>query len=415
MSLSVGLQLTGVDDYIQSNVNCILPVQDKPQKPQKGLAKISIGDEPEDLQHQYTEQSTQKLTKVVVRLEDCLACSGCVTSAETVLIEQQGLPEFRKQVQQCKSSETQKRIICTIADEVIASMCAVHEQSFQMVWTRIENFLRSEGVDEVCDLSLAQDISLYAIYDEWKQYEQMNRTLLTSTCPGWVCYAEKNKGKEMFPFMSTVCSSMTIAGMMMKQNNRNIYHVSLQMCYDKKLEATKTYNDVHVVDCVLSTNEIDALIDWNAPIASFTTNRTVGFVSSPARFIAQRENKGIEFKQTKNKDYYENDGIIIATGFRNIQNVVRNVLTQQKYQQMTKKTQFIEIEACPGGCICGGGQIKCLPKEREERMKKMNAVLQIKVVDEKNYEIYQQWKNIIHMELIDRKEKTEQSALQLNW
>lgn len=39
---------------------------------------------------------TQKLEKAKVSLNDCLACSGCVTSAETVLITQQSHEELRK-------------------------------------------------------------------------------------------------------------------------------------------------------------------------------------------------------------------------------------------------------------------------------------------------------------------------------
>ncbi len=51
-------------------------------------AKIRIGDDGSYSQ-QRADGSNQKLEKASITLEDCLACSGCVTSAETVLIEQQ--------------------------------------------------------------------------------------------------------------------------------------------------------------------------------------------------------------------------------------------------------------------------------------------------------------------------------------
>ncbi|EMS14617.1 iron hydrogenase [Entamoeba histolytica HM-3:IMSS] len=398
MSLSVGLQIAGVDDYIQQNLVCVMPLKETPPQEHKGAAKISLGGPEEG-------NELPKLTKVTVRLEDCLACSGCITSAETVLIEQQGLPEFRKNI---KELSQRKKVICTIADECIASMSVVHNQPFNVVWTRVEKALKKEGVDELRDLSQAQDISLFGIYDEFKEYQKMNKVLLTSTCPGWVCYSEKMQGKWMFEYMSKVASSMTIAGMIMKKQNSEIYHVSIQMCFDKKLEATKTYNNIHVIDCVLTTSEIDSIIDWNEPINEITSTRMKGFISSPAQYIALMEQKKEPFKVTRNKDFLENDGIAIANGFRNIQNVVRFVKSKTKLQ-------FIEVEACPGGCICGGGQIKCSPKEKDERVKKMMEILEPKVVDEKNKSIYESIKDSIKLTFNDRKESAQENALHLNW
>lgn len=50
---------------------------------------------PADFAH-LQDGRTQKLEKAKVSLNDCLACSGCVTSAETVLITQQSHEELRK-------------------------------------------------------------------------------------------------------------------------------------------------------------------------------------------------------------------------------------------------------------------------------------------------------------------------------
>lgn len=44
----------------------------------------------------FQDGGTQKLEKAKISLDDCLACSGCVTSAETVLITQQSHEELRK-------------------------------------------------------------------------------------------------------------------------------------------------------------------------------------------------------------------------------------------------------------------------------------------------------------------------------
>lgn len=397
MSLSVGIQLAGVDDYIATNQVCVMPVRETPQQ-KKGAAKIVIG-EPGDVK----DEALPQLTRVTVRLEDCLACSGCITSAETVLIQQQGLPEFRKQV-----AGSGKRVICTVADESVASMAAAHNQSFAEVWRRIVNAMKKEGVEEVRDLQLGMYVQLEALYQEYLKYKSEGKVLLSSTCPGWVCYVEKMQGDWIFPYMSKVASAMSIQGMLTKETDDSVYHVSIQMCYDKKLEATKTLNGKHPVDCVLATSEIDSIIDWDEAITLDGTERDHGMVTSPALFIAHKEGAG-EFKATRNKDFHESGSFAIANGFRNIQNVVRMLKSKTHFS-------FVEVEACPGGCICGGGQIKCSVKEKDERVKRMMAVLKpVLSIPDEFVQTYQRIHDTISVDFVDHKKKEEASALHLNW
>ena len=98
--------------------------------------------------------------------------------------------------------------------------------------------------------------------------------VLTSNCPGWVCYAEKSQPQSI-PYLSTVKSSQQILGTVVKSilkslqspdinsgvtseqlenvngdgllqslqtSNLNIYVVSVQPCFDKKLEASRLVN-----------------------------------------------------------------------------------------------------------------------------------------------------------------------------
>lgn len=61
------IKLAQIDDYIAPSQNCIQP-------------KIMKKD--------------QKLEKATITLNDCLACSGCITSAESILIEQMSVKKF---------------------------------------------------------------------------------------------------------------------------------------------------------------------------------------------------------------------------------------------------------------------------------------------------------------------------------
>ena len=95
MAFSGIVQLTDLDDFIAPSQECIKPVPVTKKSGNKGQAKIKI-----EADGSYTEQladgSEKKLEKAAITLADCLACSGCITSAETVLIEQQSSQALRK-------------------------------------------------------------------------------------------------------------------------------------------------------------------------------------------------------------------------------------------------------------------------------------------------------------------------------
>lgn len=121
--------------------------------------------------------------------------------------------------------------------------------------------------------------------------------ILTSVCPGWICYAEKTHGSFILPYIrsfdffnfylinfssltkikyinSTVKSPQQIMGSLVKDylcknifdiTPDSIYHVCVMPCYDKKLESSRKdfFNEFHQskdVDCVLSTSPFDTLL-----------------------------------------------------------------------------------------------------------------------------------------------------------
>jgi iron only hydrogenase large subunit-like protein len=96
MAFSGVLRLTDLDDFIGPSQECIKPV---PSAKKVGVtstvgAKVKVSAD-----GSYSDaQSGKKLEKASITLQDCLACSGCVTSAETVLIEQQSGQQMEKYV-----------------------------------------------------------------------------------------------------------------------------------------------------------------------------------------------------------------------------------------------------------------------------------------------------------------------------
>ena len=116
------------------------------------------------------------------------------------------------------------------------------------------------GADFVFDLKLAEDISLIEQNREFIECYQSNssadgtnlisntkRPILTSSCPGWICYAEKTHGSWILPFISRVKSAQQIMGSMIKHHlsqklrvlPNDICHITIMPCFDKKLEGKK--------------------------------------------------------------------------------------------------------------------------------------------------------------------------------
>jgi iron only hydrogenase large subunit-like protein len=160
-----------------------------------------------------------------------------------------------------------------------------------------------------------------------------------------------------------------------------VYHVCLMMCYDKKLEATRqdfAENGVRLVDTVLATSELLSLITERG--ISFAALEESGDFSETSDLRGNPEGSGaqasdlfryiaksrfgitvdhVPFKDGRNSDIREAvlevEGkvvlkVAVANGFRNIQNVVRKL--------KSSNVHFVEIMACPGGCLNGGGQIR---------------------------------------------------------
>lgn len=109
----------------------------------------------------------------------------------------------------------------------------------------ITMFRTSFGCEHVFDASFSRDISLIESAKEFVTKKKNNSTpVLASSCPGWVCYAEKKHGEEVIPYMSTAKSPQQIMGSIVKKHlckslkisPENIYHVAIMPCFDKKLE-----------------------------------------------------------------------------------------------------------------------------------------------------------------------------------
>ncbi|KFV18488.1 Cytosolic Fe-S cluster assembly factor NARFL, partial [Tauraco erythrolophus] len=409
---------------------CIKPVKVE-KKPGKAAAKIRI--EADGSYFQINQDGeAQKLEKAKITLNDCLACSGCITSAESVLITQQSHEELCKILTFNKTAapNEQKLVVVSVSPQSRASLAARCKMGVLETAKKLTAFLKS--VHYVFDTTFSRNFSLLESQKEFvkrfrKQSEDKKALpMLASACPGWICYAEKTHGSFIIPYISTTKSPQQVMGSLVKGHFAEqqhltpdqIYHITVMPCYDKKLEASRPdfFNQEYQtrdVDCVITTGEVLKLLEQEgvslsdidpAPLDTIHSGGGSGGYLEHVYKHAAKELFGIhvdtlQYKPLKNKDFQEvtleKDGVVLlqfalAYGFRNIQNLV------QKLKRGKSPYHYVEVMACPSGCLNGGGQIKLDSESSKDQLQQVERLYEsLKTeIPEKNrtvHELYEQW------------------------
>ncbi|KAF9029007.1 iron hydrogenase [Hymenopellis radicata] len=475
MAFSGALTLTDLNDFIGPSQACIKPVEQINPAPQedKGAASTEIR---VDVNGSYYEVSAdglsglknkpsnagRKLEQAQINLNDCLACSGCITSAESVLITLQSHIEVLNVLDSIAAAsefcDERKTAVISVAPQSLASLAAMLSASSptqsrvspQQVLQRIRAFFRQKlGVAHVFDTTFARHLALREHAREFMERSQhaqdseahnQHLPMLASACPGWICYAEKAHS-EMLPFISKTKSPQQIMGSLVKnwmgkrwgKLPNELYHVAVMPCYDKKLEASRSdfYDELYStrdVDCVITTGELELMMrerDWDIckPVrdelhtpadSDFVANNTLpdlithggsssgSYLQSIISYVTSTSPTPLflSVKQIRNADYEEfllrkeSEEVVFkgakCYGFRNLQNVVRKVgketgvrgvgaagrmsgagrgvavkrrngKTTEANSLKDRAYDYVEVMACPGGCVNGGGQLKAPP------------------------------------------------------
>lgn len=253
--------------------------------------------------------------------------------------------------------------------------------------------LHRMGFDEVFDTTYSADLTIMEesaeFLDRVSKGEKL--PLLTSCCPAWVKFVE-NEFPEFKPNVSTCRSPQGMFSAILKDYYRDeanaqgkkTYVVSIMPCTAKKMEAERpdsyTYGEKDT-DIVLTTSELVRMIDAaginfeNMPseacdmpfgigsgggvifgttggVTEAVLRRLVdGHDATTLNALAEcgvRGDAGIkEFSIPYNGMDVK---ICVASGLANARKVLESVRSGEK------EYHFIEVMACPGGCVMGGGQ-----------------------------------------------------------
>lgn len=252
--------------------------------------------------------------------------------------------------------------------------------------------LKAVGFDKVFDTNFGADLTIMEESNELinRLKEGKNLPLITSCCPGWVKFLEYNY-PELLSLPSSCKSPMEMTGAIIKsyyaeKNNidpKNIVVVALMPCLAKKREAQREElknNELFNTDYVLTVKEYadmlirhginindledekyDSILGESTGAADIFAN-TGGVMEAAIRTASKLltgEVKDVNFTSvrglsgTRIAEVNINNQILkvcVVSGLNNAKKVLDKVKNKEE------DFAAIEIMACPGGCVNGGGQ-----------------------------------------------------------
>lgn len=106
-----------------------------------------------------------------------------------------------------------KAIIVTVSQQTILSLAIAYNLELEKCVSYLAGYLKSLGVDYVLDTKISDDLALIECRNEFCErfksvtIDSDDKThklpMLASSCPGFVCYAEKTHGNFILPYIST--------------------------------------------------------------------------------------------------------------------------------------------------------------------------------------------------------------------
>lgn len=246
--------------------------------------------------------------------------------------------------------------------------------------------LKALGFDKVYDTSLGADMT---IFEEAAEFlDRLNNggklPLFTSCCPAWVKFAEQ-KYPELLTNVSSCKSPMEMFAAVVKnqyKGEKKHVHVAIMPCTAKKFEAKReefvAKDGSQAVDYVLSTQEIISMIKTaginfaeaesvavDNPFEEYTGAGVIfgvtgGVTEAVLRFAAKDKSlKEIAYtgvrglagvKEATVKIAGKDVKIAVVSGLANASRLIKKIKNGEAAYD------FVEVMACPSGCINGGGQ-----------------------------------------------------------
>lgn len=330
---------------------------------------------------------------------NCLLCGQCVIACPVAaLTEKPHIDRVKKAL-----ADPKKHVIVAMAPSIRTAIGELFKMGFgKDVTGKLYTALRMLNFDKIFDINFGADMTI--MEEATELLERIKNggpfPMFTSCCPAWVRQAQ-NYYPELLKNLSSAKSPQQIFGTATKTyypaisgiEAKDVYTVTVMPCNDKKYEADlpeMEVNGMRCIDAVITTRELAKMIkdakikftsledgkadpamgEYSGAGAIFGT--TGGVMEAALRtakdFSENKELKNIDYTEVRGFNGIKEATVELSGKSYNVAviNGAANLFKFMKSDKMKEKQyHFIEVMACPGGCINGGGQPHINAMDRE--------------------------------------------------
>ncbi|MBS3807928.1 MAG: (2Fe-2S)-binding protein [Bacteroidales bacterium] len=325
-----------------------------------------------------------------LNFSNCIQCGQCIMVCPTGALHDKS---YLDAIQQAVNREDMTTVVHYAPSVAVSLAEELGMKPGKDMSGLINRALKKIGFDKVYDGTFASEI--YVMEEAAELADRIDKgdalPVISSSCPAWVKEAEQ-KYPDLLPHLSTVKSPEQIAGSIIKRyclessdrGQNDIFSVAISPCPAKKFEAQRqemTHQGISDIDAVMTTRELARLIklygvDMHAiePAAAdqpFNKDRSAARLTASLGGTNEAILRTLYYKIT-GKDL-KNPRISKMRGARNTKYFsfqmenqdlnfaalsplgdIRELMEDMRNEQVTH--HYVEVMACKGGCINGGGQ-----------------------------------------------------------
>lgn len=362
--------------------------------------KVKTGTSNIEIAGKGSERKVQAVEGKCFDETNCLLCGQCVAACPVgALNEKSHLDRVKEAL-----ADENKHVIVAMAPAVRTSIGELFKMGYgEDVTGKVYTALRELGFNKVFDINFGADMTIMEEATELIQRIKNNGPfpMFTSCCPGWVRQVE-NYYPNLLENLSSAKSPQQIFGTATKTYYpnitdiapKNIFTVTIMPCTAKKFEADRdemTIDGLRQIDAVLTTRELAKLMkdskinlskledsEVDPAMGEYTGagvifGATGGVMEAAIRtakeFVEKKELSNLEYEEVRGLDGIKEAtvkvgdldvNVAVINGAKNLAEFIDSGMMEKK------QYHFIEVMACPGGCVNGGGQPHVNNLDREK-------------------------------------------------
>ena len=341
----------------------------------------------------------------------CISCGQCSLICPMSAITE----HFNKdEVSEVLNNKQGKIVVCQFAPAVRINMAEALGVDVGTISTgKVVTALKMLGFDYIFDTTFSADMTIVEEATEFVNRLYDSEAVLpmfTSCCPAWVNYIEKSR-PDLIPHLSSCRSPMSMLSSVIKNvfakkigvSKEEIYNVGIMPCTAKKDEIKRPQLN-NETDAIITSRELATMIkeagidfasleeteldtiysEYTGGGALFCATGGVmeSAIRSAYKFITGKDMTPLKMESIRG---YENSiktasvdingmtvNVAVAHGTKNAMDLISKIENKEKGFE---NIHFVEVMACPGGCVVGGGSPRA--RTNEAINKRLNATYTI--------------------------------------